>query len=352
MKLKSYNVYFFFAVLILAAVVVFFMLKPIFIPFILAAILAHTFHPLYRLLLRLVRFKWLSSLMTCLIVALIIFIPVIVFLGMVVNEIQNGLAVLAHNPAYIQEMIGKISDNLSSLTFVRLAGLESKVNPEAIVSLIKSLSGYLLPLFQITYNGIGHFLFVSLIMFFSLFYLLVDGDRLIKKIMLFSPLKNSYEKILIGKFNSMSSATIKGQVLLGIIQGVLGGIIFWINGVSSPVLLGILMVFTTVVPAVGTAFVWFPVGVIMIVLGYPLQGITILIFGTLVITPLYNILASKLIGHGSQMHPLLILFSIIGGVFLFGVAGFIIGPIVMAVFMALLEIYSLEFKKQLEEFNG
>ena len=332
--------------------VVFLMFRPLLIPFILAAILANTFYFLYVWLLKYLRLKWLSSLIVCILVALIIIIPILLILSLAVNEIQSLVQFISNHPAYLQDAISKFSAELTSMQFMRDTGLETSVRYEAIIDFLKNFSEYLLPIFQVTVNGIGWLVFSAFIMFFSLFYLLIDGDRLIKKIMLFSPLKDSYERILINKFNLMTQATIKGQIFLGIIQGFLAWFIFWVTGVASPVFLGIITVLATVIPNVGSALVWLPVGLIMIVLGFPLKGSLILIFGAMVILPIYNLLAPKLIGSSSHMHPLLVLFSIVGGISLLGITGFIIGPIIMSIFVTLLDIYSTEFRKQLEASNG
>jgi len=351
MEFKNYNAYFFFAALALVAIVAFLIVRPLLIPFILAAILAHTFHPLYKNFLNIFSLKGLSSLLTCIIVALIIFVPIILVLGMVASELQGVLAEVSQSPGYVTGTINQISQSLSSWTFVRDLGLTSSVNPEAIVATIKSFSKYALPLVQSTYSGLGHILFTSFIMFFSLFYLLIDGEKLVGKLMLLSPLRNKYENLLVDKFNSITRATIRGHIFLSAVQGFLGGVIFWITGVSSPVILSIIMTMAAVIPAVGTGIIWIPVGIIMLVLGSTVSGVIILLCGLLIIVPMDNILAPKLIGGNSRMHPLLILMSIIGGLMYFGISGFIIGPIVMAFFIAFLDIYSLEFKNQLEDCN-
>ena len=188
-------------------------------------------------------------------------------------------------------------------------------------------------------------------MFFSLFYLLIDGFKLLKKIMQLSPLRDEYENKLIERFNSISRATIKGSLLVSLLQGFIGGILFWATGVSSPVLLGIIMTVSSVIPSVGAGLVWLPVGVIMIASGNITQGVIILIVGGLIISMVDNVIRQKLIGRDTEMHPLIVFFSTLGGITLFGISGFIVGPIILSLFLALWEIYAMEFKRQLASFN-
>jgi predicted PurR-regulated permease PerM len=166
-----------------------------------------------------------------------------------------------------------------------------------------------------------------------------------------SPLRDKYEKVLIAKFNSITRATIKGTTIIAIIQGVLGGMLFAFTGVPSPVLLGILMTVSSVIPSFGSGLVWLPVGILMLVFGYFTQGLIILLVGGLVISMIDNFIRPKLVGRDTQMHPLMILFSTLGGIALFGISGFIVGPIILSLFVAFWDIYALEFKAQLKEYN-
>jgi predicted PurR-regulated permease PerM len=181
--------------------------------------------------------------------------------------------------------------------------------------------------------------------------LFIDGEKLVKKIMQLSPLQDKYESILIDKFNSITRATIKGTTLIAIVQGFLGALLFAATGVASPVLFGILMTLSSVVPSIGSGLVWLPIGLIMLFLGHTMKGVIIILIGALIISTVDNILRPKLVGRDTQMHPLLILFSTLGGIAFFGISGFIVGPIVISLFVALWNIYSLEFKTQLEQYN-
>lgn len=348
MQLRNYNVYFFFIVLIGITVLTFFMLKPFFIPFILAIILAHSCYPIYTKLLNWTGVKGLSSILSCFLVAVVIVAPLSLIIYLVVGEIQEVVS----NFSETKNSIGQFVIALDSSKFFKTLGIEGMINQDTVSTLIKNFFQNSLSVLGGVYSSLANFIFTIFIMFFSLFFLFIDGKKLVKEIMKLSPLKDSYEKTLIRKFNSITyGVIIKGTFLIALIQGTIGVILFWATGVSSPVLLGILMAIASVIPYVGTGFIWVPVGIAMIIIGQLIPGLIILLVGALVIASVDNILSPKLIGGGSKMHPLLILFSTLGGITLFGVTGFIIGPIVMSFFVVLLDIYSLEFKNQLEEYN-
>lgn len=351
MQLKNYNVYFFFALLVLATVLAFFVLKPFFIPLLIAAILASLFNFIYKALLRITRNREIiSAVATCIVVALVILIPVIFVASLMANEVYDLVTKTSVETSSISEVISKINTKLSEVPLLNSVRLENYLSEDRAVGLVKSFSQNALLIIQKTYKGVAHFVFVVAMVFFSLFYLLIDGKKLLAKLIKLSPLKDEYEAKLFDKFNSIARATIKGTSLIAILQGLMTGVLFWATGVSSPAILGILAAVASVIPSVGSALIWLPTGIIMIILGNVWAGIAILVVGMFIST-IDNVLKPRLVGKDTEMHPLLILFSTLGGIALFGISGFIIGPIIMSFFIVLWEIYAVEFKEQLEEFN-
>lgn len=173
-----------------------------------------------------------------------------------------------------------------------------------------------------------------------------------KKIMYLSPLRDSHEKLLVEKFISISRATMKGTLVVGLVQGSIGGITFALVGVPSAIAWGIVMVFLSLIPMFGTSLVWFPAGIIMLLIGNVWQGVVILAVGFGVISIIDNFLRPELVGKDTQMHPLVVFFATLGGISLLGFLGFIMGPIIVALFLTLWNIYAVEFKKQLKGYNS
>jgi predicted PurR-regulated permease PerM len=181
-----------------------------------------------------------------------------------------------------------------------------------------------------------------------MFYFFRDGDRLIERLKYLSPLAEEYEDALIKRFISVSKATIKGTLLIGLLKGSLGALTFWIFGVGSPILWGMVMTILSVIPMVGAWLVMYPAAIIMIIIGQVWQGITLFLIAALIIGNIDNVLTPRLVGREAGMHDLLIFFSTIGGISMFGVMGFIVGPVIAALFLTILDIYSIEFKSQLD----
>jgi predicted PurR-regulated permease PerM len=342
----NYNKYFFFAVLIGLTVLAFFIVKPFLIPFIFALILAHLFNPVYNFLLKKTKKEWLSSLLTCLLVALVIIIPVLLIMTLMIGEVQSVIINLSTNPDSLKKIINVVH-NLSARPSFQALDLGKIINQDSVLLALKNFSQSFLFILQGPYAGLLHIIFVTFVMFFSLYYMFIDGKKLVEKIVRLIPLKDKYDAMLVDDINSMVRATIKGTMLMAIFEGIVGGILFWATGVASPVFFGILMAVFSVIPAVGAGLVWLPVGIAMILFGHLTAGIIILLAGFFVIGAMDNFLRPKLIGKDSQMHPLLILFSTLGGIAFFGISGFIIGPIIVSLLVVLWDIYVLDFKIQI-----
>lgn len=351
MELRHFNVYFFFLLLILVAVVVFFIFQPFLTAMVAAAILATIFKSPYRKLVTWTGgMQTVSSLLTCLLVIAIIVTPVLTVVSLVAGEV-NSIYQGVDEDGGLKKVLAGAIDQASTLpivgSFINLANL----NQEEVLNDLGRFGDNAVGLLQAAYRGVTHFIFWIFIMFFTLFYFLIDGDRMMRRFMSLSPMRDKHDKLLIQKFTSISRATLKGSLVIGLIQGLIGGVAFWIAGVPSPALWGLVMVLFSLVPMVGPGIIWLPAGVILLVTGNVWQGVMVLAVGVGIISVIDNILRPKLVGQDTQMHPLLVFFATIGGIALFGIPGFIIGPIIVSLFLALSEIYSIEFRSQLKAYN-
>lgn len=351
MQLKSLNVFFFFLVFLAVATAVFFIFQPFLTAIVAAAILAALFKRPYHFLEQVTRGRrGLSAFLTCLFVIVIIITPLFLVLSLAVSEASN-LYRLVTQESTLEHTIGRMLGVVQSAPYAGMFFDTAAFDQNVIISDIKQLSQNALGLLQAAYQGITHFIFWVFIMFFTLFYFLIDGKKTLRAFMNLSPLKNEHDELLIDKFISISRATLKGTLVIGAIQGLLGGLAFWIAGVPSPAIWGLIMILLSIIPMIGSTIVWLPAGIILLLVGDVWQGIFILSVGVGVISVIDNILRPKLVGKDTQMHPLLIFFATLGGIAFFGLPGFIIGPIIVSLFMALSEIYSIEFRDQLKEYN-
>lgn len=187
-------------------------------------------------------------------------------------------------------------------------------------------------------------LFGSIIMLYVMFYFLIMGDKLLLKILYFLPLHDQDEQRLLYKFTSVARATIKGTIIIGIMQGFICGLGFALAGIEGPVFWATVMAVTSIIPAFGTAIVWGPATLVLFLTGDFSGAIILIVVCGAIAGNLDNIARPRLVGKDTEMHDLYILFSTLGGISMFGILGIIIGPIIAALFITIWDIYGDAFK--------
>lgn len=184
---------------------------------------------------------------------------------------------------------------------------------------------------------------------FAMFYFFRDGDEILERIKQLSPLKDAYHDEIHQRFVLIARATVKGTLLVGLIQGSLGALTLFIFGVQTWIVWGAVMVVLAVIPMVGPWLVLVPAGMVQLVLGNVWQGVGIMLVGTLIIGNIDNLIRPRLVGRDAKMHDLLIFFSTLGGIGVFGIMGFIVGPVIAALFTTVLDIYGMEYREALDD---
>jgi predicted PurR-regulated permease PerM len=194
--------------------------------------------------------------------------------------------------------------------------------------------------------GIGQdllrFTALFFLMLYMLFFFLRDGSRLVATLIHMLPLGDVRERQLLAKFAEVSVATIKGTLVVGLVQGALGGGLFWILGIPAPVFWGTLMAVLSVLPAVGPGLVWGPAAIILLGLGEIVKGVVLIAAGVIVIGLVDNVLRPILVGRDTQMPDYFVLLSTLGGLSVFGVSGLVLGPVIAAFFLVVWEMFALE----------
>jgi predicted PurR-regulated permease PerM len=154
---------------------------------------------------------------------------------------------------------------------------------------------------------------------------------------------------MLEKFVSVTRATLKGTVLIGLVQGVLGGLAFWVVGIDGAIFWGTVMTVLSIIPGVGGALVWVPAAIILAATGAFWKALGLALFCSLVVGSVDNVLRPILVGRDTRMHELLIFFSTLGGLLAFGVMGFILGPILTALFLTAWEMFGVAFRAELQQ---
>ncbi len=336
MQQKNHN--FLLILIILAIIGTFMIMKPFFISIFLAFMLATMFNKTNKKLLKKLKGrKVASSLLMCLWVMVILVIPFLVVSAMTIKEADNLIKEVQNknitfNLKSIQEL-----PIVKSFNFQKF--LSSEEGYEQLTKSAQNISNYLFTAIKAIYTSTTNFIFILVVCFFALYYFFKDGDAIIKKIMDLSPLPSSQEKEIFEKFNVMIVATIKGTLIIALIQGLLMGIIFWIAGIQAPTIWGLVTALVSIIPLLGVFLIWLPAGIILLLMGNIWQAVLVMVAGGLIISSIDNFLRPQLIEGETSLHPLLVFLATLGGLAVFGPLGFVIGPVVITLLIALLEIY-------------
>jgi predicted PurR-regulated permease PerM len=183
------------------------------------------------------------------------------------------------------------------------------------------------------------------LMLYLTFFLLRDGDKMMGWLGTAVPLENERRQLLFRKFTEVVRATVKGNLVVALVQGALGGLIFWILGITAPVLWAVVMAFLSLVPAVGAALVWVPVAIYLFATGDILQGSILVAYGAIIIGLADNVLRPILVGRDTKLPDYIVLFSTLGGISLLGINGFVIGPLIAALFISFWSTFSQDFNR-------
>jgi predicted PurR-regulated permease PerM len=315
----------------------------------LAAIFASVCHPVYIRLHRAFGGRAaLASLATLLLLFVVVVGP-LATMGSIV--VQQALEVSDNVRPRIEEMIkqpGVLDGYLRRLPFYdRIAPYRAEIltrGGELVGTIGKGLVGSLTG----TIGGTVMLVVRVVIFMYTMFFLLMDGRRMLARALTYVPLSDEEKRLMVEKFVSVAKATLKGTLLIGLIQGTMSGIAFWVAGIQGAMFWGTLMVLLSIVPGIGAALVWVPAAIILALTGAWLKGLLLAGFCALVVGRVDNLLRPQLVGRDTKLHELFIFFSTLGGLLLFGPMGFVIGPIIAALFVTVWELYGVAFRRELE----
>jgi predicted PurR-regulated permease PerM len=341
--IKSSNILF-FTVLGVVTLLFLYLLKPFFFPIFWALVIAGIFQPLYRRINRRLQSPNLSTIIIFLFIALIILLPLGTVGKLVFTESLQVYETLKPGTRNIDKnfkrIVGAITDN-------PLAGslhIDKDFLSEKAAESVRSIANYIfVNLKELTQNTLGLLVMLA-IMFYTLFFFIRDGDKFLQSAIRFFSLGMGRERLLYERFILTVRSTLRVTLIIGGIQGMVGGILFLITDIEGALIWGLLMILMAVVPVVGCSIIWAPAGLLMLINGYIWEGVLILGVGVLVISMIDNVLRPILIGKDVEMHPLLIFLSTLGGIFVFGFSGFVIGPIITSMLLAVWDMYG-EFVK-------
>jgi predicted PurR-regulated permease PerM len=339
-----------FVLLLVVAISVLFLAVawPFLKPLLIGAILAGLSRPLYRWLVKVCRGrKSLASALTLLILFVLIAGPASAFLGVAIRQ-----AVHVSNQAipWLREHFGAGSGfNAHDWLVQHFPSLAEYIPAQddildQVGDVAKSAGGFLVAAGSRVTAGTAAFLLDLFVMMYATFFFLRDGPAILEKVFYYMPLSNEDEARMLERFVSVTRATVKGTLIIGLLQGTLAGLAFWPAGIDGAAFWGTIMVILAIIPGIGAALVWVPAAIYLFLTGHTMAGLLLSAWCAGVVGTIDNILRPILVGKDAKMPDLLILLGTLGGLFLFGPVGFIVGPIVCGLFLTAWDIYGAAFK--------
>ncbi|BBO67869.1 AI-2E family transporter [Desulfosarcina alkanivorans] len=286
----------------------------------------------------------LASVLTLLLIIIVVVLPLAVLTGVVTGQ---AIKVSQTAVPWVKTQLsqpGAVSDFLENIPYYDKVAPHSELILRKAGEMVGSISQFLINNLRSATMGAVNFLFMIFTWLYTMYFFLMDGDKLLEKILYYLPLQDHDEQQMLDRFTSVTRATLKGTAVIGILQGGLAGVAFWAVGIPSATFWGVIMVVLSIIPSVGTAIVWVPVALILGFGGAVGKAIGLFVFCGLVVGSLDNLLRPILVGKDTQMHELMIFFGTMGGIFMFGMVGVIIGPIIAALFVTVWEIYGQAFR--------
>ncbi len=330
--------------------IIFLIIRPFLVGILSAIILAYVFHPWYKKIYKKTRRKNFSAMVVSLLVILIITIPLIFAINAISRE-AYVFYITTKQKISTGELVTSecYSGRICSLSnYLKNALADPKIK-FYLESALKKTTDYIVGKISDIPQRLALIGLNAFVVIFIMFYLFRDGEKAVKIVKGAVPIKKDHKEKIMNQFNDTVYAVIYGSIITALIQGAVGALGFFIFGIHSPLLWGGVMVIAALIPFIGTPVVWLPAGLLQIISGYVAgdaltvgKGIGLVLYGALIISSIDNLVKPKLIGDKANVHPTVILVGVLGGLHLFGLVGFILGPLILSLSFAFLKLYRQE----------
>ncbi|CAM3785071.1 AI-2E family transporter [Bordetella tumulicola] len=340
------SLYYRFFLLLLAAVSIAFLwlLWPLYGAIFWGSILAIIFAPVHRRIAsKLGARRNLAALISLLLVLFVVIVPVAFITASLIQEGANLYQRMKSGNlnfgAYFQQILDALPSSVHSMLSRFGVGDFTSIQEKLTAGALQASQYLATQAINIGQNTF-EFLVSFGVMLYLLYFLLRDGSILSARLRQAIPLSDTHKMHLLRKFTTVIRATVKGNIAVAAAQGVLGGVIFYALGIQGPVLWGVVMAFLSLLPAIGAGLIWAPVAVYFLVSGHMWEGVALVLYGVLVIGMVDNVLRPLLVGKDTKLPDYVVLISTLGGMGLFGLNGFVIGPLIAALFIACWDLFS------------
>ena len=321
-ELRNYSKYFLLAFIIIISYLSFVIVRPYLLAVLGAIILSYIFNPLYQGLLKKIRNRNVCALLMLFIVLLLILLPLFFTFQVLLQQLLT----------FSEGGRGEIIDKLT----------QQSLHPKIVEYIFQALDfgiEFLKDLGSQIFVSLPSFLISFFVLVFSFFYMLRDGDKIMKTIEELIPLKKEYKERFLKEFKEITHSTVYGLLVAGFIQGVLGTLAFLLFGLSNPLVWGFVIMVLAILPLLGPILVWGPASIYLFAINEPTKGFLLLLYGG-AMALLESIMRPKLISGKSKLHPILVVLGLVGGLRVFGITGVILGPFILSFLIILLKGYA------------
>lgn len=303
-----------------------------------AIVLVIVFYPVHQRLKTRFKHPFWSAFLSCVLVVLLAVLPLTVLTVAVAEELSAALPNLPSQIASVLNpetpVLGRVSEWIQGRF-----GVDISRSEQFMADQLQRSGQFLLGL---TFNLAGNIatgIVKAFFVIFTMYYLFRDGEKIVSKLPAALPLEHQQSEAIISRTREVVSASVYGIVVIAVLQGLLGGLAFWVLGIPSPLLWAVLMTFVCMIPVLGSFLVWLPLSLYLIVNGHLTKAILLIIWGVFVISMIDNLLRPKWMKNQTRLHELLVFFSVLGGISVFGLLGIVLGPVVLAITLGLLHTF-------------
>jgi len=342
-------------IFILLAVLSFLIIQPFLVPIISGIFLAYIFHPFYKWVNKLIKKKWIAALLVAIVLVLIVSIPAIFLINAISKEAFTAYMVTKQTIS--SSKLANLQcddDSLLCRTIVSGKRIFDDVNAQeyldqSIKSIFSSIrEGTIDFLIRLPSRILDFFIII-----FVMFYIFIDGKRISDVLWNYVMIKKKYKLRLKQQINDVTYGVIYGSIITASIQGVLAGIGYALFGLTNPLLWGLLTAIAALLPFIGTSIIWVPMSIYLILSGVISsipsligKGLGLFLYGVIIISSIDNIIKPKLIGERGNVHPILVLIGVFGGLKLFSIIGIILGPLILAITLTIIKLWHEETKEE------
>jgi len=304
-----------------------------------AVVLVIVFYPVHKKIASRIGRRGWSALVSCVLVVLVVVLPLAVLVAAVIQELTKVVPNLPANLSQVFSQQPAILGRLSQWMQARF-GLDILGFQDFFIQQLRNVSEGLLGASFSLVGNIVSSIVKAFFVIFTMYYLFRDADKIVNKLPDALPLDREQSEALIFRTQQVVSASVYGVMTIAALQGLLAGLAYWILGIPSPILWAVLTAFVCMIPIAGSFLVWAPLAIYLIATGHWTKAVLLVIWGALVISTIDNFLRPKLVGTQTKLHELFIFFSVLGGISVFGLLGIVLGPVVLAITLGLLQTFS------------